>query len=242
MEQYVIDELTDVLGRCLLEAGAMRICNVAAGESPFPYTSGNVGPLFVNVKGLVSNTRLRDSLVSRLAVLLCNNTGVAVDFIAANVSGGVPPGLLLHQELSRRCGRDIPFVYIRPEAQKHGLKERVVGLDSSIVGLEPGKRGIVVEELVNFATTTIDSVRLLRSMGYQVQHAACILDYAHASSHAALTAMEVTLFKLFTLEQLITLAERRGQFSPEAIRDAREYLQDADAWMKKYGFVNTLAK
>ncbi|MBP7134208.1 hypothetical protein KBA73_03250 [Patescibacteria group bacterium] len=242
MEHSIIDPLTDTLGRCLLEVGAMRICDVGAGEAPFPYTSGNVGPLFVNVKGLVSHTLLRDSLVSRLAVIMCN-ASIDVDFVAANVAGGVPFGLLLHQELSRRLGRDIPFIYIRPETQKHGLRERVVGVNVSIPALQPGKKGIVIEELVNFASTTINSVRLLRSMGYEVESAGCLLDYAHPASQAALAEAEIkTLFKLFTIEQLITLAEEQDRFSPDAIRDAREYLKDADAWMKKYGFVKTHSK
>lgn len=216
------------LGQKIIQAGGMSIRDVDNGEEPFLYSSGNKGPGYVSIKGLVSRTSLRDTLVDCLAATVATRCP-DVEFVAANVTGGVPYGVLLHQRLSRILERDIPMVYVRDTRKRGGHKEHVTGVD----GLKPGSRGLVIEELVNFATTTTNSALLLRDLGFKVSHAACIVSYDTAPCYELLRENKLELIHLLTIGQLIAIAEIGKVFSAQAIASYREFLADPAAWMAK---------
>ena len=52
----------------MLEAGAVDIRDVDGGEEPFLYSSGNRGPGYVMVKGLVTRQEIFKPLVEQLAL------------------------------------------------------------------------------------------------------------------------------------------------------------------------------
>lgn len=222
----------DNLVGLIIEAGGMHIRDVDGGEEPFLYSSGNKGPGYVSIKGLVSRTRLRDALIANLAHVVAEGAS-GIDFVAANATGGMVPGTLLHQELSRILGRDIKLVYVRDTRKLGGLKEHVTGVE----GLEEGSLGLVVEELVNYATTTTNSAVLLRSLGFVVDHAATVVSYDTPPSRRLLQEHKLSLHSLFTMADLLGVAEERRYFNEKAVASYREFLSDPDAWMAKRGLV-----
>src|SRR3989344_1219569 len=97
-------------GLMVLEAKAVDIRNVPLrvtneevdklplGNQPFLYASGNWGPGYVMIKGLVGRKNIIKSLIRPLAQKIAERVHY-VDFIAGNVSGGIIPGWLLSEEL-----------------------------------------------------------------------------------------------------------------------------------------------
>ena len=92
-----------------LKAGAMEIRDVAAGEEPFLYSSGNWGPGYVSVQGRVGPTSIIVPLAYQLAIKVAEAVP-NLDFVAGNVSGGVGPGWILSEAPGNLMGRRGPFV------------------------------------------------------------------------------------------------------------------------------------
>ena len=175
------------------------------GKQPFLYSSGNWGPGYVTIKGLVGRKKIIKSLCQELAKKVAREVP-RLDFVAGNVTGGVIPGWLLSEYL------DIPFVYIRETRKKGGQKELITGIANN-PEIRSGANGLVVEELVNFAQTTCNGAQALREAGYTVAHASCILFYNNPEALKSLEEAGIKIIYLFTLPQLLKVAEKHQTHS-----------------------------
>ncbi len=206
-------------------------------NQPFLYASGNWGPGYVMIKGLVGRKKIIKSLTQQLARKILETTSPVtspVDFIAGNVSGGVIPAWLLSEELETLLRRTVPFVYIREARKKGGQKELVTGIANN-PEIPVGANGLVVEELVNFAQTTCNGADALRDAGYSVTHAATILFYANPEAVKALKEHGIEIIYLFTLPELLAVAEKHRTHPQEAIDGYREFLADPLGWQRARG-------
>jgi|SRR3989344_68997 len=236
-------------GLMVLEAKAVDIRNVPLRvtneevdklpleNQPFLYASGNWGPGYVMIKGLVGRKKIIKSLTHQLAQKILDTASPItspVDFFAGNVSGGVIPAWLLSEELETALGRTIPFVYIREARKKGGQKELVTGIANN-PEIPPGANGLVVEELVNFAQTTCNGADALRDAGYSVTHASCILFYDNPEAVKALKEAGIEMIYLFTLPDLLMVAEKHKTHPQEAIDGYREFLTNPLGWQAARG-------
>ncbi len=228
----------------LLDAGAAEIREIpkkvtndqVSGlplkNQPFLYASGNWGPGYISVKNQVGRKKIIIPLVEQLCLLVADR--VLLDFVAGNVTGGMIPGWILSQELGAILGKEIPFVYIRAARKSGGQKELITGVANN-PEIWQGGNGLVVEELVNFAQTTCNGALSLRDAGYKVTHAATILFYDNPEAKKALAKNNIEMVYLFTLPELLEVAEKEKAFSVKAIADYREFLKNPLDWQEKRG-------
>jgi orotate phosphoribosyltransferase len=212
------------VARGMIDKGALSIRDVDAGEEAFLYASGNWGPGYVMVKGLVTEGMLFRYAVSLLANKIREVTDGRYQAVAGNVTGGMIPGWLLAESL------DVPFMYIRDLRKKGGHKELITG---DLQGKCKGNWIIPTEELVNFAETMVNSAIELRNSGYQVAYGATILTYNNPSALKALKEVEVEMIYLLTLEELLEVAEEK--FPSKVVNQYRDFLKDPLGWQEKRG-------
>lgn len=218
----------------VLRAGAMDIRDVDdGGEKPFLYASGNHGPGYISIKGLVGRKELFRALAKATA-LKAAQTSLQVNFVAGNVTGGVVPGWLISEYLGEHVGRTVPFVYIRESRKAGGQKELITGITGN-PEIQQGDNCLVVEELVNFSQTTCNSVALLRGLGYLATHTACILFYNNPRAVEVLQQHCIEMVYLFTLSELLDTAEKEGTHSAKLIGKFREFLADPLGWQAARG-------
>ncbi len=221
----------------IIGSGSVEIRNVDGGEDPFNYSSGNRGPGYIMIKGLVGQPNVLKFLTKQLAYKVVSVVGnEGFDFIEGNVTGGMIPGWQLSCDISEILGREIPFCYLRESRKEGGHGELITG-DRNNPLIKIGMRVLVVEELVNYAETTTNAAEVFRKVGYPVSHAACILSYDHADSNRKLKEKGVTLIPLITLPQLLDVAEATGQISRAAVQSYRDFLADTIEWQLSRGFV-----
>ena len=223
----------------LLDAGAVAVRNVDAGEEPFLYSSGNFGPGYVMVKGLVARQDIFKPVVEQLALKLSDD-GVEFDHIAGNATGGMVPAYECREAYQRITGRDdVGYVYVRGTRKEGGHRELITGLDHIAPTREDGSpaQWLVVEELVNFGETTTNSLNLLRGLGFVANKGATILHYNHAEVNTRLADNGIDLTHLTTLPNLLDVAVDQGYFPEEAVASYREFLSGPADWQKARGIV-----
>ena len=216
----------------MITVGAVSFRDVENGEEPFLYSSGNRGPGYVMVKGLVSQRALLRNLTWQLT-LKVGEQFPDVDYVAGNATGGMIPGWLVAEHLTTLTGRHIPYFYVRGTRKQGGHGEVITG-DKLNPFFAPGRRGLVVEELVNFAETTTNSTLEQRKAGYDVQYAATILSYDHDRMKQKLEAAAVTLISLITLSELLEVADRK--FPKRLVDDYRTFLKNPKQWQLDRGY------
>ena len=223
----------------MLNAGTVDIRDVDGGEEPFLYSSGNFGPGYVMVKGLVARQDIFKPLVEQLALKLVER-GVEFDNIAGNATGGMIPAYQCREDYQNISGQEVGFVYIRGSRKEGGHRELVTGLEHIPKTKDDGApaRWLVVEELVNFGETTTNSVKALRSLGFVALEAATILHYAHGEVDARLAENEINLTYLTTLPNLLDVSVAIGHYSADAVASYRAFLANPSGWQNKRGIVS----
>lgn len=226
--------ITDLMNE-VLKAGVLEIRDIDRGEKPFAYSSGNKGPGYVMIKGLVGQKKIIKPLLWRLT------QGVAevfpdVNFVAGNATGGMIPGYILSEYLEYILQRPapVPYVYVRNTRKIGGHGEYIVGHQKNPL-IKTGDKALVVEELANFTETTCNSAVVLREAGYQANYAACILFYNHPESVRKLAANQMQMIYLFTLDELLFEAEKEGYFSKRLVDGYRAFLKNPAEWQKERG-------
>ena len=221
------------IGSAIIEAGGLEIRDVDSGEEPFLYSSGNRGPGYVMIKGLVGQPRVLQYLTAQLALKLSDD--IDFDFIAGNATGGMVPGWQLRNDLELLTAKVIPYVYVRETRKLGGHKEHITG-DRNNPLINANDRALVFEELVNFAETTTNSAKVLREAGYRAEVAGTILDYKNPKAQKLLNETGVTLTSLIGLPDLINAAESTGKFKGEAVQSYRDFLVDPVKWQLDRGY------
>lgn len=224
-----------------------RVTNNEVGKlplenQPFLYASGNWGPGYISIKGLVGQKKIMKTLCRQLAIRVAERipkvdfilSSIDIDFVAGNVTGGMIPGWILSEELDKILGKTVPFVYVRELRKKGGQKELITGIANN-PEIKAGDSGLVVEELVNFAETTCNGAIALRETGFRADYAATILFYENPVAIKALQEHKIEMICLLTLPELLEAAERHQTHTQKAIDGYREFLANPLGWQAARG-------
>lgn len=222
------------IAKTILKSGAVEVRDLDFGEDPFVYSTGNRGPGYLMIKGLVGQPEILKYLTKNLAKRVVSEA--EFDFIEGNATGGMIPGWQLRNDVSEILGREVPFAYLRGSRKEGGQGELITGNANNPL-IQEGMRALVVEELVNYAGTTGNAAEEFRAAGYPVSHAACILSYDHEESNARLEEKKVSLISLITLPQLLEVAESENLIPSKAVQSYRDFLSDPLDWQLSRDFV-----
>lgn len=218
----------------IIDSGAIEIRDVDNNEEAFVYSTGNRGPGYIMIKGLVGQPEVLKFLTRNLAYEVIKEA--EFDFIEGNATGGMVPGWQLRNDISGILGREIPYCYLRGSRKEGGHGELITG-DKNNPEIKKGMKSLVFEELVNYAGTTGNAAEEFRAAGYPVSHAACILHYDNPQANQRLNDKKVTLIPLITLPQLLDVAETDRLIPQGAIESYRDFLQDPIEWQLSRGLV-----
>jgi orotate phosphoribosyltransferase len=222
----------------LLDLRALDIRDVDGGEAPFHYSSGNFGPGYVDIKGTVGAQHVFKSLVEQVAVRLIDDN-VEFDNIAGNATGGIVPAYECREAYQQLTDRvDIGYVYVRGSRKQGGKGELVTGLQHIPPNREDGSPAqfLVMEELVNFAETTTNSLLHLRELGFIANQGATILHYDHIEANAKLAENGITLTALTTLPFLLEAAIELGRFPRELVDSYKAFQANPTKWRADRGW------
>ena len=99
------------------------------------------------------------------------------------------------------------------------MKRRVEGGDVT------GKRVLLVEDLVTTGGSSLSGVEALRDEGAQVVACLAIFSYGFPQAAEAFARAAVPLLTLTSLAAVLAVALERGDLSPEAVAQVRNWHQ-----------------
>lgn len=105
-------------------------------QEPFTWASGWKSPIYCDNRIILSFPPIRNYITEKMAKFVERHYGKP-DVIAGVATGAIGIGILVADYLG------LPFVYVRPEAKKHGRKNQIEGF------LQKGQNVVVVEDLIS---------------------------------------------------------------------------------------------
>jgi orotate phosphoribosyltransferase len=197
----------------LLEINAIKL----QPNSPFTWASGWKSPIYCDNRITLSFPHVREYLKKQLAKQIIEAYGKP-DVIAGVATGAIPIGALVAEELQ------VPFVYVRPEAKKHGRKNQIEGY------LETGKNIIVVEDLISTGGSSLKAVDALKEHGANVMGMIALFTYGFEIASENFEKADVKLLTLSNYDSLIDQAADTNFISTDEIETLKEWRNNPSEW------------
>ena len=128
MSEIEFNNYQEETAKILLEINAIKL----SPNKPFVWASGWKSPIYCDNRIILSTPKIRNIIKKFLAQAIAENFEKP-DAIAGVATGAIGIGMLVADYL------DLPFIYVRPEAKKHGRKNQIEG------EIEKGKKVFVVD-------------------------------------------------------------------------------------------------
>ncbi len=200
-------------------AGMLLQINAIKTEpsKPFTWASGWKSPIYCDNRRILSFPWVRDSIRDRFVA------AVKEHFPGAEVIAGVATGAIAHGVLVAQA-MDLPFIYVRSEPKSHGLENLVEGV------LEPGRRVVILEDLVSTGNSSLKAARAISSQGGAVMGMVAIFTYEFPQAAENFRQEGVPLVTLSRYEVLIEEGIRQGVIAAEQLERLLQWRRDPAGW------------
>ena len=138
--------------------------------------------------------------------------------IAGVATGAIGIGILVAQKL------DLPFIYVRPEAKKHGRKNQIEGKISQ------NQKVIVIEDLISTGMSSLNAVKALKNSKLNVLGMIAIFTYGFEISKRNFENDKIYLDTLCDYSVLLRKAVDAEYISEENLETLSAWNRDPDNW------------
>lgn len=197
----------------LLQINAIKLNS----KNPFTWASGWKSPIYCDNRVILSFPAIRNFIKDEFAKNIEKQFGKP-DVIAGVATGAIGIGILVAQELG------LPFVYVRPEAKKHGRLNQVEGF------LQKGQNVVVVEDLISTGNSSLLAVEALRNEGANIKGMAAVFTYGFDVASNNFKEANVDLYTLSNYENLLDLAVAKEYITENEQDLLKEWRKSPSEW------------
>ncbi|MDW8852596.1 orotate phosphoribosyltransferase [Flavobacterium sp. MMLR14_040] len=189
-------------------------------ENPFTWASGWKSPIYCDNRLILSFPAIRNYVRDEFAKNIEKQFGKP-DVIAGVATGAIGIGILVAESLG------LPFVYVRPEAKKHGRQNQVEGF------LQKGQNVVVVEDLISTGNSSLMAVEALRNEGANIKGMAAIFTYGFGVAEENFKNANIDLYTLSNYENLLDLAVQKQYITEDQQSTLQEWSEEPSTWMQE---------
>jgi len=186
-------------------------------KNPFTWASGWKSPIYCDNRITLSYPDIRKFLKNEFAQNIEAKYG-RPDVIAGVATGAIGFGLLVAVAL------ELPFVYVRPEAKKHGRQNQIEGQ------LDAGKSVLVIEDLISTGKSSLQAVEALKANGAHVLGMAAIFTYGFEIADQNFNEAGVELMTLSNYASLLESAVEKNYISESDLETLKEWRKNPSIW------------
>ena len=186
-------------------------------KNPFTWASGWKSPIYCDNRITLSFPEIRKFLKNEFAANIVDKFGKP-DYIAGVATGAIGIGLLVAEAL------ELPFIYVRPEAKKHGRQNQIEGQ------FEAGKSVVVVEDLISTGKSSLQAVDALRAADANILGMAAIFTYGFDVAAENFKNADIQLVTLSNYPTLLKAAVEKKYISQEEVATLSDWSKDPSVW------------
>ncbi|MDT0552413.1 orotate phosphoribosyltransferase [Urechidicola vernalis] len=186
-------------------------------NDPFTWASGWKSPIYCDNRTTLSFPKIRTYLRQELAKIVLDKYGKP-DVIAGVATGAIAIGVLVAEELG------VPFIYVRPEAKKHGRQNQVEGF------LESGSNVVVIEDLISTGKSSLNAVKALKKENVTVKGMIAIFTYGFVVADENFEKAKVELTTLSNYDALLEQANDTNYISEKDLDTLQDWRTNPSEW------------
>lgn len=177
----------------LLDIGAVEL----RPQDPFTWASGVKSPIYCDNRLTMSYPTVRKEIAKGLADTI-REFYPQCEVVAGTATAGIPHAAWVSDLL------ELPMVYVRSKPKEHGQGNMVEGK------VEPGKKVVVVEDLISKGGSVIQAAQGLQQAGFEVLGIVAIFTYDLPQSVEAIEEAGFTFHTLTDFPALVEEAASSG--------------------------------
>lgn len=210
-----MEKVSETIAKQLLQIKAIKL----QPANPFTWASGWNSPIYCDNRKTLSYPEVRDYMKSQF-VALVNELYPDVEVIAGVATGAIAQGALVADEMGK------PFVYVRSSPKGHGMENLIEG------DVSPGKKVVVIEDLISTGGSSLKAVDALRKSGCEVVGMLAIFSYGFQTAVDNFVTNKIELSTLSNYQTLIEVAAETGYVSSDDIKTLSSWRNDPANWGK----------
>lgn len=197
----------------LLKTGCVQV----NAKEPFTYASGLKGPIYCDNRLLLGQVEARRQVVASL-VEITRKESMDFDAIAGLATAGIPYAAWMAEILEK------PMLYIRGKKKDHGKSRQVEG------PFNLGSKALLVEDLVNQASSLEDATLGARGEGLVVSDVLCLVDYQMKTARERVERLSLNLISLTKFEMILEAAGNLGLLNDSEQKLLRSWQENPAQW------------
>jgi len=201
------------IARMLLEIKAIRL----SPDQPFKWSSGWNSPIYCDNRLALSYPDVRTFIKHALSAAVVA-AYPDVEAIAGVATAGIPQGVLVADEIG------LPFIYVRPEAKKHGLNNQIEGK------VEIGQRVVIIEDLVSTGGSSLRAADALREAEAHILGMVAIFTYGFDTAERNFEEKNITLHCLSDYAALLEEAAHLDYIQENQLETLAQWRNDPAGW------------
>ena len=213
MDEIEFNNYQEETAKILLDINAIKL----NPNEPFTWASGWKSPIYCDNRIILSNPEIRNTIKMYLAQVMGKNFEKP-DAIAGVATGAIGIGMLVAEYLG------LPFIYVRPEAKKHGRKNQIEG------EIEKGKKVMVIEDLISTGKSSIGAIRALKSYGLNVVGMIAIFTYEFSVSKDNFNKEKINVKTLSNYSTLLRIAQKTQYISEIECKMLEKWNGSPSSW------------
>ena len=186
-------------------------------RKPFTWASGWKSPIYCDNRLVLSYPAIRNFIKHELAKNIEKIYGKP-DVIAGVATGAIGIGALVADYMG------LPFVYVRPEAKKHGRENQIEGK------LEKGQNVVVVEDLISTGKSSLNAVNALKEKSVNVKGMVAIFTYGFEISETNFLKNNIELRTLGNYNHLLEQASNTGFINEIQLKTLSNWNKNPSEW------------
>lgn len=187
-------------------------------SDPFTWASGWKSPIYCDNRILLSDPNSRNIIANYFTEIIKYKYD-DVEVIGGVATGAIGIGMLVAQKLN------LPFVYVRPEAKKHGRKNQIEGKISD------KQKIVVIEDLISTGKSSLNAVKALRESNLEVLGMIAIFTYGLNISMENFQKNKVNFDTLCNYDELINKAIDIKYISEKDLETLKKWNKDPENWI-----------
>ncbi len=188
-------------------------------QKPYTWASGWHSPVYCDNRKVLSYPYVRDFVKSELANMVLEHFPDA-EVIAGVATAGIAHGVMAADLLK------LPFIYVRSKPKEHGMGNQIEGV------MEPGKKVVVVEDLISTGKSSLEVVDVLRTNGAEVVGMIGLFTYGFNAAAEAFEKAKVPLYTISNYMALMEVAEEQQLIAADQKETLGQWRVDPANWGK----------
>ena len=186
-------------------------------NNPFTWASGWKSPIYCDNRIILSDSKSRNLIANNFAKIIMDKYK-DTEVIAGVATGAIGIGMLVAQKL------DLPFVYVRPEAKKHGRKNQVEGK------VMQNQKVVVIEDLISTGMSSLNAVKALKDLNLNILGMIAIFNYDFQISKINFLKENIHLDSLCDYSLLLKKAVETEFISEKNLETLSAWNRDPENW------------